>query len=214
MKTRNERKQRRRERIIDILLLLGIVACAVCAIRVSRKTQETNEAVRNAQVSLSAARATQEQLLIISDMTKEVIPDPDEDEKIQAALVAQGYFRDDIPLGYELQDVLQSACEEHGVRYALALALIETESGFVLDADNGVCYGLMQLNRNYFPADLTPAANIREGVRYLGELLVKYDGDEAKALVAYNQGSYNGTVTNYAKIVLSRAESWEVILEG
>lgn len=56
--------------------------------------------------------------------------DPMLDEQIEATLEAEGYFRDDVPLSYELQDQLHTACEESGVPYALALAIIEKETRF------------------------------------------------------------------------------------
>ena len=56
--------------------------------------------------------------------------DPEEAEKIDTALVAQGYLSDEIPLSYEEQDFLRTASSEGGVPYALALAVIETETGF------------------------------------------------------------------------------------
>ena len=132
-----------------------------------------------------------------------------EAERIEAALAAQGYLRDDVPLSYELQDVLQTECERYGIDYCLVLGLIETESGFDPEADNGLCYGLMQLNRDYFPADLSPAENIRAGMAYLADLVEKYDGAVDKALVAYNRGHYAGEITSYANAVLAAAERWE-----
>ena len=44
-----------------------------------------------------------------------------EAEKIEEALVAQGYFRNDVPLTYDEQDFLHTACQESGVPYALPL---------------------------------------------------------------------------------------------
>lgn len=130
-----------------------------------------------------------------------------EAERIEAALAAQGYLRDDVPLPYELQDVLQTECERCGVDYALALGLIETESGFDPEADNGLCYGLMQLNRDYFPADLSPAENIRAGMAYLADQLGRYETVEA-ALCGYNAGHDTGA-RDYANAVLAAAERWE-----
>lgn len=140
--------------------------------------------------------------------------DWNEAEQIEAALAAQGYFRADVPLSYELQDVLQTECERHGIEYALALGLIETESSFREDADNGLCYGLMQLNRDWFPDKLTPAENIRAGMEYLAELIEKYGGAVDKALVAYNRGHYVGEITSYARNVLAAADRWEKVLEA
>lgn len=135
--------------------------------------------------------------------------DPDEAEKIEAALVEQGYFRPDVPLDYELQDHLRTACEEYGVPWAVALGLIEIESNFREDAVNPVsgCYGLRQLNPKYFPSGLSSAENIRTGIAYLGEQLERHDGDMWAALTAYNAGYDTGS-REYANKVLAAAERW------
>jgi soluble lytic murein transglycosylase-like protein len=49
------------------------------------------------------------------------------------------------------------------------------------------------------------------GVDFLAELLDRYDGNMAKALVAYNRGHYAGTITQYARDVLAKAEELAVI---
>lgn len=134
---------------------------------------------------------------------------------------------DDIPLSYELQEVMQQACEDYGVPYALALAIAECESSFNLDADNGTCWGLMQVHPiNYDrlrglgiePTDYE--GNIVAGVLLIGELLDKY-GDQHKALMAYNcgeggaaklwqQGYYS---SQYSRHVLNVSESWQQIID-
>ena len=117
-------------------------------------------------------------------------------------------YREDVPLERELQETLHEACEASGVPVPLALGLIETESGFQTDAvSREGAYGLCQLNPKYFPADLTPAGNIRAGVAYLGELLERH-GDPAAALTAYNAGHDTGSRT-YANAVLAAAERWK-----
>lgn len=133
-------------------------------------------------------------------------PPPDENALIEAALVAQGYFREDVPLSFELQDALHTACEANNVPYHIALGLIWVESRFQPDADNGTSYGLCQLNRDYFPDKLTPAENIWAGMEYLGSLIDRY-GDLGAALTAYNAGSDTGDRT-YASAVLEAAENW------
>lgn len=141
--------------------------------------------------------------------------DPNESQLIEEALVAQGYFNDEIPLIYELQDELRTACEAYGIPYPLALALIETESTFQVDAvnaDSG-CYGLCQLNPRYFPADLTPAQNIWAGMDYLAFCLERYGGDTEAALTAYNAGHDTGDKV-YANKVMKNQEKWEEILNG
>lgn len=135
-----------------------------------------------------------------------------EAERIEAALAAQGYLRDDVPLPYELQDVLQTECERCGVDYALALGLIETESGFDPEAvSKSGCMGLMQLNPKYFDtAGMTPAENIQAGIEYLAYQLGRYETVEA-ALCSYNAGHDTGART-YANKVLEKAEAWEEVI--
>jgi len=114
----------------------------------------------------------------------------------------------DIPLSPSLQEALLTACEANGVPVPLTLGLMEVESGFDPEADNGVCYGLCQLNRRYYPADLTPAENIAAGVAHLAGQIERYGGDVPAALRAYNRGFDDGDRT-YAYAVLAAAEMWE-----
>ena len=117
-------------------------------------------------------------------------------------------FREDVPLSAELQEVLWDACQEHEVEYALALGLIETESSFNPEAVSYVgCYGLMQLNPDYFPADLSPAENIQYGVALIAEKLDQYAGNVGAALTAYNAGHDTGN-REYAEKVMAAAERW------
>lgn len=133
---------------------------------------------------------------------------PWEAQLIEAAPVEQGYFREDVPLSFELQDVLHTACEANNVPYHVALGLIEVESGFNLEAVSPAgCYGLLQINPQYFPSGLTPAENIEAGMEYLGSLIDRC-GDLGAALTAYNAGSDTGDRT-YASAVLDAAEKWE-----
>ena len=133
--------------------------------------------------------------------------DPDEDALITAALEAQGYFRADVPLEYELQDVLHTAAEANGVPYHVALGLIWTESRFQADADNGTSYGLCQLNRDYLQSGLTPEENIEAGMEYLGSLIERY-GDLSAALCSYHDGHDTGR-RGYSNAVLEVAGRWK-----
>lgn len=137
----------------------------------------------------------------------EDLPDPNEAELIEQALLAKGYYRDDVPLDYELQDILHAVCEQYRIPYPLALGLIETESGFRTDADNGLCYGLCALNRHYFQSGLSPAGNIQAGMELLRSNYDRYGTWEA-ALTAYNAGHDTGS-RRYARGVLAKARAWE-----
>lgn len=114
-----------------------------------------------------------------------------------------------IPLDAGLAGILVESCQREDVPLELALAVIERESGFDVEALNQAtgCYGLMQLNPDYFPAGLVPEENIRAGVAYLGGLLKTY-GDEAHAVTAYYYGPTDCTSSWYSDEVLARAEDW------
>lgn len=122
-----------------------------------------------------------------------------------------GQVNPEIPLSGELQAALAVACDKYGVDYAIALALIQTESNFdpYVVSYSG-CYGLCQLNPYYFPSGLSPAENINYGMQYLGTNLAKY-GNYPAALCAYNNGHDNGD-RGYANVVLSRAEYWRTVI--
>lgn len=134
--------------------------------------------------------------------------DPAEAELIDLALEEQGYFRVDVPLSYDLQDALHTACERYSIDYPVALGLIEVESNFQADIVNatGDCYGLCQLNVRYFPSGLQPEENIDHGLAYLREQIDRYGSLEA-GLQAYHDG-YDTGARWYAKAVLAAAEKW------
>lgn len=122
-----------------------------------------------------------------------------------------------IPLDKELQHYIIVQSHAHGIQPQIVMAMIDRESGFDIEqvGDNGNSFGLMQIQPRWHygrmleleSTDLfNPYHNVTVGIDYLAEKLDKYDGDMAKALVAYNQGSYKGTVTAYAKAVLENAE--------
>jgi hypothetical protein len=120
-----------------------------------------------------------------------------------------------VNLSTEVQDVIFAECEKHGISPAIIIAMIERESQFDRYAigDDGRSFGLMQVQpKNHLQrmidlgcTDLfDPIQNITVGINYLAEMQNQY-GDIAKALVAYNKGSYKGTITTYATSVMARA---------
>lgn len=119
--------------------------------------------------------------------------------------------RDDIPLDAETQRLLYKACCETGIQYELALAVVWRETNFRnITGDGGDSAGYMQVQQKWHQArmdrlgvaDLNdPYGNFLVGCDYLAELIERY-GSVEQALVAYNQGKFKGTVTEYAKSVL------------
>ena len=128
---------------------------------------------------------------------EEPIQEDYENEKIEDALFDSGYFRSDIPLDGDTQALLHAACDESGVPYELALAVIWKETGYrnVL-GDDGSSTGYMQVQERWHRdrmerlgvTDLSdPSGNFRVGCDYLAELMSKYPLEDA--LTAYNSGS-------------------------
>ena len=113
----------------------------------------------------------------------------------QIAPAAQAKTYRDIPLSHELQDIADKACEDYKIPQDVLYAVMKVESGYKVDAQNGSCYGLMQihtinmeyLSSNIGTTDLTdPEQNIQAGAFILGGYLEKYSLTDS--LMAYNLG--------------------------
>lgn len=123
----------------------------------------------------------------------------------------------DVPLDADLQIHIIETAEEYGIDPAIIFAMAFRESTYNTSCvgDSGDSLGLMQV-QPYWHSErmerlgctdlLDPFQNVTVAIDYLAEMLGWYDGDMAKALVAYNAGSYKGTITNYAHVVLNTAE--------
>lgn len=117
-------------------------------------------------------------------------------------------YHNPTPLSDELFRAVDAAAVEHGVPICLALGLIEVESGFDAEAVSPKgCYGLTQLNPQYFPAGLSAEENVQTGLAHLGDLLAQYD--TMTALTIYNAGQDTGD-REYANKVLDAAWAWEL----
>ena len=167
--------------------------------------------------------------LLTAAAEEEYMEDPQEAEKIEEALLAQGYFSLAVPMPYEWQDYMRTYCEEYGCPYPLALAVAQTESNFDMDAVGASGeVGIMQLNPGpggSYHAEIqaatgldptTTSGNIAGGCYKLGLYLAKY-GNVEKAAMAYNMGEGGArsawdsgiTSTDYSKAVKEAMETWE-----
>ena len=139
---------------------------------------------------------------------------------VQAAMVddepAEQLVTYNVPLEQDLQSFVAAVCEERHIAPAIVFTMMERESGYQADAvgDDGQSFGLLQIQPRWHYQRmldlnctnlLDPKQNVIVGVDILAEQLERYDGDFEKALTAYNQGSYNGTVSEYAQAVLEKA---------
>jgi hypothetical protein len=229
-----------RQRVaVVIAMALAAVAMivAVKALDAGRAAESTTQA---GTMATTMATAVAEADQLGTDMVVEIGPwefaatyqaaeDPLEAEKIEEALLAQGYFSVAVPMCYEWQDYMRTYCAAYGCPYPLALAVAEVESNFNMDA-TGMAgeIGIMQLNPGPGGAYIqevqeatgidptTPSGNIAGGCYLLGKYMAEY-GDTAKALMVYNMGRAGAesawaagvTSTNYTEKVLAAMEGWE-----
>lgn len=209
-RTREERRARAREQMLTIIgvclfLLVALLATTVCAESLSEEKPEIVQSTDDGRLPGDDVPAIERCYL-----TENEVQEDFENEKIEAALLEMGYFRDDIPLDYETQACLLAACDESGVPFELALAVVRKESTYQnITGDGGDSVGYMQVQpkwhqermRRLGVTDLTqPLANFRVGCDYLAELMDKYPTEEA--LTAYNSGKpgksdYADTVLKY-----------------
>lgn len=136
-----------------------------------------------------------------------------ETEAITEPPSAVSYYN--VNLSVEVQDCIIKECGKYNIPPEIVIAMIERESRFNPNSigDNGNSFGLMQIQPRWHSGRmerlgctdlLNPIQNVTVGIDYLAEMKNRY-GDIAKALTAYNTGSYTGTITNYATAIMARA---------
>jgi hypothetical protein len=207
--TREERMYRR-GRIVYLLCIVLWAVVLIAALFIGRKTE--NE--QPTEVAEQPITQTEKSVVV------QVIPQPiATNVDVEAVPMERDPVRDDIPLDAEIQRLLWQACEETGVTYELALAVIWKETNFRnITGDGGDSYGYMQVQKRWHGdrmkrlgvTDLKdPYGNFLVGCDYLAELAEKDRGIEW-VLHAYNGGpSYAnqmakaGKVSQYAKRVLN-----------
>ena len=211
-RTREELRTKERNKLI-VLTLLALLLCAAFMGVTYRYAEALDREDSSATTqNLSYGRLPGDDVPATERcyLTEDEVQEDFENEKIEAALVETGYFRDDIPLDYETQAYLRAACDESGVPFELALAIIRKESTYQnITGDGGDSIGYMQVQPKWHQermqrlgvTDLThPLSNFRVGCDYLAELMDKYPTEEA--LTAYNSGKpgksdYADTVLKY-----------------
>lgn len=204
MISKRHRVRIKRKKQEKMIILLAVVLSFTLFLMIVYCSDNTGKPSIDSQEHISCVEPVE---LMMSDGDAE---EDFENEKIESALYENGYFRSDVPLDSDTQALLHAACEEAGITYELALAVIRKETEFQnVMGDNGNSYGYMQIQPRWHKdrmerlgvTDLTdPYSNFRVGCDFLAELLSKYTLEEA--LTAYNSGKpgkseYATSVMNY-----------------
>lgn len=194
------RHNKRYTNIIILMILFVLLAIITLHSLVNNRKIDDIPIINEQNQDLLVPQFLAESIII---KEKEVLVDLIEEENNTIM-----YYREDVPLSLDLQQIVYSSCEEYNVDYNLVFGLIQCESNFDENAKSSVgCYGLMQLHPKYFPKDLDAAGNLKVGIEFLSSLLAKY-GDTAAALRAYNKGHDDGDRV-YSNKVLNYAKQWK-----
>ena len=194
----------KQDKAMDALFILALAAIIVVAIVCYAPTIK----------GVEASQEPTEPIVV----TTECVTEPTEIVEVATEPTVALY---DVPLDEGLQLHIIATAEANGIDPAIIMAMAFKESTYNPYAvgDNGNSLGLLQVQPRWHsermaklncPNLLDPYQNVVVAVDYLCELLNKY-GSLDKALTAYNRGHYNGTVTEYAKVVLAKAE--ELVVE-
>jgi hypothetical protein len=213
--TREERALRR-EKVL-YLLLIGLWAVLVIAMLYGFVQTETDvEDEVEATIVIDTPPTAGEEAQVVPEDPVDptpivVIEEPE--------VVAVDPVREDIPLDADTQRLLYRACDETGIEYELALAVIRQETNFQnIVGDGGNSIGYMQVQPRWHNrrmerhgvSDLAdPYGNFLVGCDYLAEMIGQGRGIEW-ALHAYNGGptyankmAKAGQVSEYAENVLN-----------
>lgn len=213
----------------DILAALIFILLFIILLRIDAKVDEnratvdaseavTEEAVITPEpVSAAEPVVEAEPTVVVKYIPVEVEADQHEAEMEELERWRSGYYKS-VPLTTEDQDALHAACDENGIEFNLALAVIFVETNFQnLHGDGGKAYGYMQIQERFHRermdrlgvTDLMDAeSNFRVGCDILNELITAYG--ITGGLTAYNTGHSGSSA--YAEKVITQYQyfnSWE-----
>lgn len=204
-----------KSKIVDVIFSAAIVLTAVVSIgAVHANPAEPKASEMQELVCEPSSETTTEQN--ITDITEPIQKETATTEVTEPPEAEPPVALYDVPLEEDLQIYIVNLCEEKHIDPAIVMAMAFYESTYRTDAigDGGNSYGLLQVQPKWHYERmqrlgclnlLDPFQNVMVGIDYLCELVNRY-GDIEKALTAYNSGSYNGTVTYYAKSVIAQAD--------
>lgn len=188
-----------------VVVIVGVVACQIHQHQEAKAAEPLPTEYPTAAIVIATAEP-----VVIEEVPVAAAPEPSPE--------GQAFYIYDVPLEDKLQLYIVRLCEEHHINPAVVVGMAQRESQFTADAigDGGDALGMWQVQPRWHQdrmdkLDATdlfdPYQCVTVAVDYLSELLDIYDGDIEKALTAYNQGRYNGVVSDYAKAVIKNSEN-------
>ena len=189
-------KDRRGDTLNFVLVLILAVLCVAVSIVILKNDDKAQEPVRE-PAALENVHLSAEVIHTIEPLVADLTEEETTEEVVatEHAAIDLAIYRD-VGLDYELQTALYTVCEESGVDYDLALAVIWRESTFRnIVGDDGNSLGYMQVQPRWHQGRMEklgvtdlmdPIGNFRTGCDYLAELLACYPVEQA--LTCYNTG--------------------------
>ena len=204
--------------VVALALTATITLCSCKTGKAEETTYEPTTTTTTVETTEAETEPTETEPPV-TEATEPVETEPMETEPVETEPVETEppVVLYDVPLDADLQMYIIETAKEYGIDPAIIFAIAYRESSYNPDCmgDGGDSYGLMQVQPKWHSERmerldcldlLDPYQNVTVAIDYLAEMLSWYDGDIEKALVAYNQGFYKGTITRYAEAVLEIAE--------
>lgn len=190
-----------------IQAILSVIIGAVLILMIALAIKMPSKATNNQGNAKNIQPQTTEQ--VFTPKTEQVT---DDDEN-----ASYKQYLSRVPLEKAQVKYIVEKAEEKGVEPALVFALIEVESSFDTKAENGSCYGLMQVNaNNYDNPEMARnsldnfSLNVDAGIEILSNYLKKYPVEKALTCYNYGESGANGkSSSEYAKKILKAKEKYE-----
>lgn len=197
-----------------VAIMAALVVATAIALTYSTLAVDIHDETNGVEPSYSVA--TNEPIAPIEEPEDAVAQETTAPETTEPVAMVEYDPWEHIPLEADVRAHVVSLCEEKSIAPEIIFAMIWRESRYDADAigDNGRAFGLLQIHPRWHQDRmdrlgatdlLDPIQNVTVAVDLLDELNRKYN-NLTKAIVAYNRGHYDGTITSYAEDVLAEAE--------
>lgn len=204
-------------------LTIGISLCTAClaAFVTIAHSEPNTETKAPIEVEVEAPKRVETNLLPIQ-LKERGIHCPNIWDTVAAYNRTKAPISKDLPLPYEVQQTIVDCCDLYDLPVELVLGVIDVESDFHEDADNGTCYGLMQIHRgnaNWVRknADAENIFNVHDNIKagcWILHTGIVNESTVERALIWYNAGRVYANSTKYSRSVLEAAEYWSQVINS